>query len=185
MVAPFVEELLPGVGLKRLQRFQDARGDFVKTYAASTFDATSPEAIGFGAFVMREEFYSTSARDVVRGMHLQIPPHEHTKIVCCVRGAVLDVLLDLRLGPGYGRVASVRLSSDEPAIVFIPAGVAHGFRSLVDDTVMVYKTSCEHSPAHDVGIRWNSFGFDWGVSNPLVSPRDAAHPKLAEFASPF
>jgi dTDP-4-dehydrorhamnose 3,5-epimerase/CDP-3, 6-dideoxy-D-glycero-D-glycero-4-hexulose-5-epimerase len=180
MSKPLSGELLPGVRLQRLQRLQDARGDFVKTYGASTFDVTSAEA-----FIMREEFYSTSARDVVRGMHLQIPPHEHTKVVCCVRGAVLDVLLDLRRGPGYGRLASVRLSSDEPAIIVIPVGIAHGFRSLVDDTVMVYKTNSEHSPTHDVGIRWDSIGFDWGISNPLVSPRDAAHPELAEFASPF
>jgi dTDP-4-dehydrorhamnose 3,5-epimerase len=180
MAMPFAGELLPGVRVQSLQRRHDARGDFVKTYAASTFNVTSDEA-----FVMREEFYSTSARDVVRGMHLQIPPHEHTKVVCCVRGAVLDVLLDLRRGPGYGRVASVMLSSDEPASLVIPVGIAHGFRSLVDGTIMVYKTSSEHSPTHDVGIRWNSIGFDWGISNPLVSPRDAAHPVLAEFASPF
>jgi len=175
----FGRELLPGAMLVALKRFEDARGSFVKTYARGAF-----EAAGIG-FDFREEFYSFSRKDVVRGMHFQLPPHDHVKLVTCPAGAVLDVLVDLRRGPGYGRVASVVLSADEPALLVIPKGIAHGFKALRDDSLMVYKTSTEHAPSHDAGIRWDSFGFDWDVEAPIVSARDAAHPALSDFSSPF
>ena len=174
-----VNELLPGVIVVPLGRFEDGRGDFVKTF--------SKVALGqvLGNFEMREEFYSTSARDVVRGMHFQLPPYEHVKLVYCASGAVLDVVLDLRRGPGCGRAASVMLDSKSPRLVVIPAGVAHGFRALVDGSLMVYKTSTAHVPSHDAGIRWDGFGFDWGVDHPTLSTRDAGHPSLIDFQSPF
>jgi dTDP-4-dehydrorhamnose 3,5-epimerase len=176
----FGKELLPGVQHVSLRRFQDDRGTFVKTYSRQLFDANG------APFDLREEFYSFSRKDVVRGMHFQVPPHDHVKIVYCAAGAVLDVLVDLRGGPGQGAVASVVLRGDEPSLLVIPKGIAHGFKSLADDSLMIYKTSTEHSPAHDKGIRWDSFGFDWGVdSPPVLSARDAAHPALADFLSPF
>ena len=175
----FSRELLPGAVLVTLKRFEDARGSFVKTYARSVFEGAGID------FDFREEFYSFSHKDVVRGMHFQRPPHDHAKLVCCPAGAVLDVLVDLRRGAGFGRVASVVLNADEPAILVIPSGIAHGFKALRDDSLMVYKTSTEHAPSHDAGIRWDSFGFDWDVAAPIVSARDAGHPALADFASPF
>lgn len=175
----FSRELLPGALHVGLKRFADHRGAFVKTFARGAF-----EAAGI-AFDFREEFYSFSRKDVVRGMHFQRPPHDHVKLVYCAAGAVLDVLVDLRCGPGMGRVASVELRGDEPSLLVIPKGVAHGFRALADDSLMVYKTSTEHAPSHDAGIRWDSFGFDWGVASPVLSERDAAHPALADFESPF
>jgi len=175
----FGRELLPGAVLVSLNRFEDARGGFVKTFARGAFEAAGVD------FDFREEFYSFSRKDVVRGMHFQLPPHDHVKLVYCPAGAVLDVLVDLRRGPGQGRVASVVLSGDDPAVLVIPRGVGHGFKALRDDSLMVYKTSTEHAPSHDAGVRWDSIGFDWGVEAPIVSARDAAHPSLADFASPF
>ena len=172
-------DILPGAVLVPLRRVGDLRGSFVKTYARSVFESAGVD------FDFREEFYSFSHKDVVRGMHFQRPPHDHAKLVFCPAGAVLDVLVDLRRGAGFGRVASVVLSADEPAILVIPSGIAHGFKALRDDSLMVYKTSTEHAPSHDAGIRWDSFGFDWGVAAPVVSTRDAGHPALADFASPF
>lgn len=174
-----VGELLPGVQVFRLGRFQDARGTFVKTFVRSALEDV------LTGFELREEFYSTSARDVVRGMHFQIPPHHHVKLVYCARGRVLDAVLDLRRGPGFGRAAGVTLDAETPVLLVIPAGVAHGFRSLVDGSIVVYKTNAEHVPSHDKGIRWDSFGFDWGVAQPIVSERDASHPPLRGFDSPF
>jgi dTDP-4-dehydrorhamnose 3,5-epimerase-like enzyme len=107
------------------------------------------------------------------------------KVVYCAAGAVDDVLLDLRKGSGYGRVAQVRLSADEPSLVFIPQGIAHGFRSLTDHSLMVYKTSTEHAPSADAGLLWSSFGHDWGCDAPVMSERDQRHPALADFNSPF
>lgn len=175
----FSREILPGARLVLLKRFDDLRGSFVKTYAYSAFDKQG------AAFDLREEFYSFSHKNVIRGMHFQLPPHDHVKLVFCPVGAVLDVLVDLRHGPGYGRVESVVLGEDVPSMLVIPRGIAHGFKSLRDNSLMVYKTSTEHAPSHDAGIHWDSFGFDWCVDAPIVSARDAAHPALADFESPF
>lgn len=172
-------ELLPGVLHIPLALFEDHRGSFVKTHLDSAL-----RALGV-AFTLREEFYSVSGAGVVRGMHFQRPPHDHDKIVYCPQGRALDVLLDLRRGPGYGLAASVTLTPASPSILFVPKGVAHGFKALVAGTMMVYKTSTEHVPPHDAGIRFDSFGFDWGDGAPVLSARDAAHPALSEYDSPF
>lgn len=179
MLPQIVGELLPGVHVVRLGRSQDARGEFVKTFARSALVSVLAD------FELHEEFYSTSARDVVRGMHFQVPPYQHVKLVYCAQGAVLDVVLDLRRGPGFGRAAGITLDARVPTLLIIPAGVAHGFRALVDGSLMVYKTNAEHKPSHDQGIHWDSFGHDWGVTQPIVSARDAAHPALDGFESPF
>jgi len=182
----FDQEVLPGTWLLSLKRFEDARGSFVKTYARSVFDAELARASTDGlAFEFREEFYSLSNKDVVRGMHFQRPPHDHVKLVYCAAGAVQDVLLDLRKGPGYGRSVAVRLDTDIPRLLFIPKGIAHGFVSLCDGSLMVYKTSTEHAPSHDAGVRFDSFGHDWGCETPILSARDQNHPALADFDSPF
>lgn len=175
----FAQELLPGAWLVRLKRHEDLRGNFVKTYAQSVFERAGQ------SFEVREEFYSVSNKDVIRGMHFQLPPHAHDKVVYCPVGAVLDILLDLRSGPSYGKSVSVLLSETEPVLVFIPKGIAHGFKSLQDGSLMVYKTSTEHAPSHDAGIRWDSFGFDWKLEVPIMSERDRQHPAFANFATPF
>jgi dTDP-4-dehydrorhamnose 3,5-epimerase/CDP-3, 6-dideoxy-D-glycero-D-glycero-4-hexulose-5-epimerase len=172
-------ELLPGAFHVPLPRFADARGEFVKTHAF-----TAMATLGI-TFELREAFYSVSHRDVIRGMHFQAPPHDHDKIVYCADGAALDVLLDLRPGPGYGRVASVRLDAATPSLVFMPKGIAHGFRALADHTMMFYQVSTEHAPASDAGVRFDSFGFDWQCAAPIVSERDLKHPAFADLVSPF
>jgi len=172
-------ELLPGCFYIPLSRFEDARGSFVKTHAASALARMGLR------FELKEEFHSVSARDVIRGMHFQRPPHDHDKIVYCLAGRALDVVVDLRRGAGFGHTRGVTLDAHDPAIVFIPRGVAHGFKSLEDGTVMVYKTSTEHAPSHDAGIRWDSIGFDWKCDAPVMSERDRAHPSLRDFESPF
>ena len=135
---------------------------------------------------VREEFFSTSAKDVLRGMHFQIPPHAHQKLIYCVNGKVLDVLLDLRqCSPTYGRSISLELSAANRHVLYIPVGFAHGFLSMEDQSCLVYKTDAVHAPLHDAGIRWDSFGFAWPSDAPLISGRDLAHPAFSEFHSPF
>jgi dTDP-4-dehydrorhamnose 3,5-epimerase/CDP-3, 6-dideoxy-D-glycero-D-glycero-4-hexulose-5-epimerase len=170
---------LPGVSVIELKRFDDLRGSFVKTFSGSVFEAAGVE------IDMREEFYSVSAKNVLRGMHFQVPPEDHMKVVYCPVGAVLDVLLDLRAGATYGQAVGVSLDAREPKLLVIPRGIAHGFLSLTDNSVMVYKTSTEHSPVHDMGVRWDTFGFEWPVENPVLSARDAGHPTFTDFVSPF
>jgi dTDP-4-dehydrorhamnose 3,5-epimerase len=174
-----VRELLPGCWVLRLKLLQDRRGGFVKTFASSRF-----EALGL-PLQWCEEYYSVSARHVLRGMHFQMPPHAHAKLVHCPAGSVRDVLLDLRRGDGYGRVATIELDSRQPVMLLVAPGVAHGFLALEEASMMAYRTSTEHVPAADAGVRWDSFGVDWGVHQPLLSDRDAAFPALNDFASPF
>lgn len=159
---------------------RDERGCFVKTYHHRLFqEAGLP-------FEPKEEFFSVSAKDVVRGMHFQAPPMAHAKLVYCVVGRVLDVVLDLRqASPTCGQAFSRELSAENCEMLFIPVGFAHGFLALEDDTIMVYQTGTVHSPPHDTGLLWNSFGYDWPVKNPILSPRDQQFPKWSEFTSPF
>ncbi len=171
---------LPGVRVLQPRVFSDARGSFVKTYHVDTFRELGIE------FAPREEFFSVSARDVVRGMHFQLPPAAHDKLVYCVAGAVLDVVVDLRKdSPTRGQHFTRELSESNREMLFIPIGFAHGFLALADRAVMVYQTSTVHAPTQDAGILWNSFGFHWPVEHPILSARDRQFPALAEFGSPF
>ncbi|MEI8309886.1 MAG: dTDP-4-dehydrorhamnose 3,5-epimerase family protein [Verrucomicrobiota bacterium] len=173
-------EPLPGTFLLLPKIFNDSRGTFIKTYHAPSF-----EALGI-PFLPLEEFFSISHKGALRGMHFQMPPHDHEKLAYCFRGSVLDVLLDLRRSsPTYGKCASVVLSGENRLQLFVPKGVAHGFLSLEDESVMVYTTSTIHMPAHDAGILWNSFGFDWPDVPKILSGRDLAHPAFGNFDSPF
>jgi len=174
-----VKELLPQAWLVKLARIGDLRGVFVKTLSKSMLDKIGCQ------FELREEYYSESKKDVIRGMHFQTPPHDHVKIIYCVSGSVLDVLLDLRPGPTYGKSCSTMLESSAPSLLIVPKGVAHGFRSLTDDALLVYKTSSEYSPEHDTGILWNSFKFDWGLDNPILSDRDTNQCNFKDFTTPF
>ena len=94
-------------------------------------------------------------------------------------------LLDLRSGSDYGRVVSTELSTDKPHLLFIPKGVAHGFSALTDGAVMLYKTNTVHEPEADYGIRWDSFGFNWEIKEPIMSTRDQQHVEFADFVTPF
>lgn len=171
---------LPGLNIIRPKIFQDARGTFVKTFHRDVF-----RQLGLD-FEPREEFFSTSVRGVLRGMHFQLPPAAHAKLVYCIAGRVLDVVLDLRKSsPTFGRSVARELSAANREMFFIPVGFAHGFLALEDGATMVYQTSTVHAPAHDAGIRWDGFGFDWPVKNPVMSERDQKFPALREFVSPF
>jgi dTDP-4-dehydrorhamnose 3,5-epimerase/CDP-3, 6-dideoxy-D-glycero-D-glycero-4-hexulose-5-epimerase len=118
-------------------------------------------------------------------MHFQLPPYDHAKLIYCLAGSIKDVLLDLRRGPNYGRTASVELNPAEATMILIPKGIAHGFLSCENASLMVYKTTIEYMPSHDTGIRWDSFDFDWGIEQPVVSERDNLHQKFSDFTSPF
>jgi dTDP-4-dehydrorhamnose 3,5-epimerase len=158
----------------------DKRGAFIKTYNVREY-----EELGL-RITVAEEYYSRSCRGVIRGMHFQTPPHGHVKTVTCIAGRAIDVVLDLRKGsPTYGLHESFRLNADSPVVLWIPEGCAHGFGSLEDGTVLEYRTSSVQSPAHEKGIHFGSFGFDWPVDSPILSDRDSGLPALAEFDSPF
>lgn len=175
-----VETGCAGLVVLQARTFSDPRGTFVKTFHEGLFkDLGIP-------FVPREEFYTVSAKNVLRGMHFQIPPAAHAKLVYCAAGRILDVVLDLRPNsPTRGGTISRELSAANREMFFIPIGFAHGFLSLEDDSLVVYKTDAIHSPEHDLGIAWDSFGFNWPVTHPILSERDRKFPAWPDFKSPF
>lgn len=177
-------ELLPTIlsGVLRVQPrvVDDLRGRFVKTFHRDQF-----AELGLPTD-WREEYFSTSRRGVIRGLHFQSPPHDHAKLVYCLSGRALDVVVDLREGsPTYGRHVAVELDADRCQGMVMPAGMAHGFAALTDQVVMAYKVTSVHAPANDCGILWSSLGIDWGVADPIVSDRDRAHPPFEAFRTPF
>lgn len=174
-----LEELLPGAYLINPFSQYDLRGKFVKTYHADDFLQLGLQ------FTPLEDFFSVSKLGVLRGMHFQAPPNDHSKLVSCLNGRILDVLLDLREGPTYGLTASIELSDKNNYLIYVPHGVAHGFMTLTDNSIVSYKTSNIHSAVSDSGIQWSSFGFNWGNSNPILSLRDSSHINFSEFKTPF
>jgi dTDP-4-dehydrorhamnose 3,5-epimerase len=160
--------------------FRDNRGLFVKTFNDSMFRAMDLE------FRVMESYFSVSGRDVIRGMHFQLPPYQHAKIVFCPQGSILDVALDLRRdSKTYGQCFSQVLSAGDHKAFYIPEGFAHGFRALTDDAITYYLVSSEYSREHDAGIAWDSIDFEWGAEHPVLSDRDRAFAWLQDFESPF
>ncbi len=160
--------------------FKDHRGSFVKTYHQELFE-------GMGLRTdWKEEYYSISGKNVIRGMHFQTPPADHAKLVYCLHGEILDVVLDLRVdSPTYRKCRSFRLSPVLGNSIYIPAGMAHGFLSLTEGSIMQYKVTSMYSPEHDAGLLWSSIDFEWPVDQAIVSIRDEHHPDLSSYSSPF
>jgi dTDP-4-dehydrorhamnose 3,5-epimerase/CDP-3, 6-dideoxy-D-glycero-D-glycero-4-hexulose-5-epimerase len=175
-----IESLPLDAALITLPAFFDARGSFVKT-----FHYTSLKERGID-FKLKESYFSYSKKDVIRGMHFQLPPHQHAKIVFCPHGAILDVILDMRKGsPTYKQYFSQELSQQNHKSFYIPEGFAHGFKALTDDAMTYYLVSSEYDKASDTGIRYDSFGFNWEEENPIISERDMSFTPLEHFQSPF
>ena len=180
MVAEIVKTSIPGCLRLQLPCSRDARGALIKLYHAADFAAHG------AGLEIRESFVSSSRQGVLRGLHFQVPPAEHAKVVCCLSGAVLDAVVDLRVGsPTYGRHALFRLSAETPEALCIPRGLAHGFCVESAEATLLYFVSSQHAPEFDRGIRWDSCGVPWGVTHPVLSERDRHLPPLAGFESPF
>ena len=169
-------------GLKILEPkiFEDSRGKFIKTFTNDFFIENNLD------INIKETYYSISHKSVIRGMHFQTPPYEHIKLVYVPAGKIIDVVLDIRKNsPTFGGFFSCELSSDNGKVLIIPKGLAHGFKSLEDNTNVTYmQTSC-YAPNNDCGIRYDSFKFDWGCISPKLSDRDKSFPTLKEFDTPF
>ncbi|WP_017719593.1 dTDP-4-dehydrorhamnose 3,5-epimerase [Kamptonema formosum] len=160
--------------------FKDERGSFVKTFHQDIFKTHQLET------KFAEEYYSVSHRNVLRGLHFQLPPEAHTKMVYCVQGQVIDAVVDLRVGsPTFGQFALFDLSAEKANTLYIPPGVAHGFYVTGETAIMMYKVSTVYSPEHDTGIHWDSVGIPWPCTEPIVSKRDSSFAALSEFKSPF
>ncbi len=175
---------IEGVVIIEPRIFKDSRGYFFESFSKREFD----EKVAPVDFVQDNE--SCSSYGVMRGLHFQRPPYAQAKLVRCVRGAVLDVAVDLRLGsPTYGQHVAVELSEDNHRQFFIPRGFAHGFAVLSDTAIFQYKCDNYYHPEVDGGISIKdpSLGIDWRIdpTEAILSEKDLRHPLLRDFDSPF
>jgi dTDP-4-dehydrorhamnose 3,5-epimerase len=133
-----------------------------------------------------EEYFSRSKQNVIRGLHFQLPPEECVKIVYCIDGEVMDVVLDLRVdSPTYGKYEIFNLNDRLANILYIPIGLAHGFYTKSKTATMMYKVSKSYAPDYDAGIHWDSAEIPWPTKTPIISTRDSEFISLDKFQSPF
>ena len=153
--------------------FYDERGYFFETYKKPDF-----QAFGFTDEFIQDNV-SRSYKNVLRGMHYQLDPKSQGKLVCCLKGEILDVIVDMRKGsPNFGKWQSYALSNDSGYVLYVPEGFAHGFLVKTDEAIFLYKTTKENSPAHEAGFVWNDpeVNIDWGIYEPNVSEKDKKLP---------
>jgi dTDP-4-dehydrorhamnose 3,5-epimerase len=170
---------IPDVVLVKPERYRDQRGWF-----SETFSRRVAASRGWPDFIQDNESLSRPV-NVVRGLHFQRAPFAQAKLVRCAVGAALDVVLDIRPGSStFGRHVAVRLSAEEGAQLYVPAGFAHGFCTLQPNTLVQYKVSAPYAGDHDSGVAWDdpALGIDWGVSpaDAILSERDRRHLPLAQ-----
>jgi dTDP-4-dehydrorhamnose 3,5-epimerase len=170
----FTETPLAGAFLVDLEPRRDERGFFARAFCAREFAAH-----GLKAEVAQLNLSQNLRRGTLRGMHYQRPPYAEAKTVRCVAGAVYDAIIDLRPGsPTYLEWFGVELSHANGRMLYVPEDFAHGYQALEDGSEVLYVVSQFYAPDHEAAIRWNDprFGIRWPLPNPLLSPKDAAHP---------
>jgi dTDP-4-dehydrorhamnose 3,5-epimerase len=171
------------------RRFNDSRGWFAEVYSEPAFTN-----LGINCRFIQDNHSLSISKYTLRGLHFQTPPRGQNKLVRCVRGAIFDVVVDIRNdSPTYGNWIGTELSATNGHQLFIPIGFAHGFITLEDDCEVTYKCSDTYAPDNDGGFRWDdptigAGGIDWPIppgTVPELSAKDAVQPLLADFDSPF
>lgn len=171
-----IETLLPGVLVLEPKVLSDERGFFMETYHAARF-----RQLGIDADFVQDN-NSRSMRGVLRGLHYQ-EPNAQGKLIRCTRGALYDVAVDIRVGsPHFGKWVGADLTEENKLMLWVPAGFAHGFCALTDRSDLVYKCTAFYDAESDRSIFWNDpdLGIRWPIVKPLLSPKDAAAPRLKE-----
>ena len=170
----FVETKLKGAFIIRLEPFIDHRGSFARTFCANEFAEHR-----LNTNMVQTNLSISKPKGTLRGMHYQIEGAEEAKLVRCIKGSILDTIIDLRNGSEtYGEHVSVELTADNDTMFYVPEGFAHGFLTLEDDCHVMYQVSNFYTPGKERGIRWNdpSFNIDWGVDNQILSEKDSVLP---------
>ena len=181
MAAPTFEKFstsLSGVTVLQRSVHTDSRGSFGKIYNSDVF-----RGLGLPDHEWPELIYSSSRKDVLRGMHYQKSPFPAAKLISVVQGSILDVVVGVDKAlpsDSYGKHFSVEISSRNFKSLYIPAGYAHGFKALEENTIVVYLQSQPYVPSCDVGIRFDSFCFDWNLSSPILSDKDLSLPPFGQ-----
>jgi len=173
---------LAGAVVVDVERHADARGFFGRVFCRDEFVAAGLPA----EFVQASVSYNLK-RGTLRGMHFQAAPREEPKLVRCTRGAIQDVIVDLRRDSAtHRRWFAVELSAENRRALYIPPGFAHGFQTLVDDCEILYQMAERYAPELARGVRWNdpAFAIQWPIADPFMSERDAAYPDYAPGSTP-
>lgn len=178
----FTSTSLPGAYLVDLKRLEDERGFFARSWCAR--EATE---LGIDPNVVQCNVSFNKTKGTLRGMHLQLPPFAESKLVRATRGAIYDVIIDLRpTSSTFKQWLGVELTADNRRALFVPKGFAHGFQILEENTEIFYQMSAYYSPEHSRGVRWNdpAFGIQWPLEVTEMSPKDRVLPDFdpAEFS---
>jgi len=171
----FTEGRLKGVYILSLERIVDHRGFFARAFVHNEF-----EACGLNTTWIQANIVGSRKKGTIRGLHYQIAPHEEIKLIQCVRGAIFDVIIDLRhQSPTYKQWLGIDLTADNKKMLYIPHGFAHGYQAVTDDTEVFYLASRYYAPDYERGVRWNDPGFhiQWPeMKTTIVSTKDMHWP---------
>jgi dTDP-4-dehydrorhamnose 3,5-epimerase len=170
----FTETPLAGAFIIDVQVIEDERGFFARTWAAEEFQRR-----GIDPTLFQCNLAWNKRKGTLRGMHFQRPPFQEVKIVRCTRGAVLDVIIDLRRdSPTFRQWTSVELDADSRRMLYVPKGLAHGYLTLTDDVEVYYHVSAQYEPTHATGVAWNdrAFGISWPFPPTVISEKDRGWP---------
>ena len=172
----FVQTEIPGCAIVEIEPHEDERGGFARTWCQHEFDGA-----GLPSRLVQCSVSRNRKRGTMRGLHFQLPPSREGKLVRCTRGAILDVVVDVRstslhyLGNVY-----IELTADNGRAIFIPPGCAHGFQTLEDDTDVFYQMTDVFAPDLGAGLRWDdpALGINWPIDTPIMNDRDRDYPDL-------
>lgn len=170
----FTETKLNGAFIIDLEKRVDERGFFARSFCANEF-----EKHGLKTIMPQTNMSLSKFKNTIRGMHYQIDGAEEAKLIRCTKGAILDVIIDIRKNsPTYCEYISVELSDENYRMLYVPEGFAHGFLTLTDNVEVNYQVSQFYTPGKEKGIRWNDplFAINWNIENPIISEKDAIHP---------
>jgi dTDP-4-dehydrorhamnose 3,5-epimerase len=175
----FRETELEGAFIIELERHQDERGFFARAWCKNEF-----EAHGLSSHWVQTNISLSRKKGTLRGLHYQAVPYEEAKLMRCVRGALYDVIIDLRPGSStYGQWLGVELTADNGKALYVPKGFAHGYQALADDTVALYSVSQFYTPGFERGVRWNdpAFAIEWPIAEDVIlSDKDRSWPDHAD-----
>ena len=170
----FQETKLKGAYIITLEKLEDERGFFARSFCKREF-----EQHRLNVNIVQCNLSFSKKRGTLRGMHYQVKPYQETKLLSCIRGAIYDVIIDLRPhSPTYKKWFSLELSADDYMMIYVPEGFAHGFQTLEDNTTVYYLVSEFYAPEYERGVRWDDPMFDitWPYAAPIViSERDKSY----------
>jgi dTDP-4-dehydrorhamnose 3,5-epimerase/CDP-3, 6-dideoxy-D-glycero-D-glycero-4-hexulose-5-epimerase len=167
---------LPDLYVINKDIFKDTRGKYVKTFYSPLLEANNLLSI------FKENAFVTSKKNVLRGLHFQLPPYESCKLIHVIEGSILDVVININKNSHFfGSVFAYELSSKNNKSLYVGSQYAHGFLTLSKQSIVSYMSTNTFNPKYERGVKWDSFGFDWKVENPILSEKDQKLPHFGEW----